>query len=313
MTATPLFVLLFAIAMANSAANAIDSDPGGRSEMSGYRFKTYQGFEKIWHLVTVRFRKDTKELRFVYANSKAWNAMQKGLAEYPEGAVFAKIGIATADDPSFPSSAVPSGARRFQLMVKDKKKHATTDGWGYALFDANGKTFPGDPNVAVQACAACHRLVPEKDYVFSEIAEISSFPPKERQKSKSVAWKLNFIDQTVEQIPAAIRSQIPIKTKTVRVLTGDLAKTFFPGTLDEIRPALSNETVRSKMPALLVGSDGESYSIVYKNPDATLCSTSNPGQIDLIAVSRYKGAEKHSALFCAGQNDGLIPVDAEHK
>ncbi len=313
MAATPLFALILAHAIAASPASAVDNDPGGKNEMSGYRFKAYQGFEKTWQLVTVRFRKDTKELRFVYANDKAWNAMQKGLAEYPEGAVFAKIGIATADDPTFPSSAVPNGARRFQLMVKDKKKHAATDGWGYALFDANGKTFPGDPNVAVQACAACHRLVPEKDYVFSEIAEISSFPPKEMHKSKPVSGKLNFVDQAVEQIPAAIRSQIPIKTKTVRVLTGDLTKTFFPGTLDEIRPALSNETVRSKIPALLVGSDGESYSIVYKNPDATLCSTSNPGQVDLIAVSRYKGAEKHSALFCAGPNDGLIPAKAENK
>ena len=104
-----------------------DEDPkiyGDKPEMNGYKLSDYEGFEKKWRLVTVRYRKDTGEMRFTYANPKAWNALLKRSKDYPDGAVFAKIGIITMEDPAFPSSAVPAGTRRYQLMVRNKKKHA---------------------------------------------------------------------------------------------------------------------------------------------------------------------------------------------
>ena len=98
--------------------------------MSGYTFNDYRDFQKNWKLVTVRYRKDTDEMRFTYANDLAYSTLMSGKTDYPDGAVFAKIGFKTEPDPAFSSSAVPSGIRRYQFMVRDSKKHTSTNGWG---------------------------------------------------------------------------------------------------------------------------------------------------------------------------------------
>lgn len=128
-------------------ANAPKPPPvfAGQTSMNGYSLKQFPNFIKNFHFVTVRYRKDTSEMRLTYANDKAWGALLAGGTHYSDGAVFAKIGIMTKQDPAFTSSVVPSGGKRYQLMVMHHKKHAATDGWGYALFDMDGKTFGQDP------------------------------------------------------------------------------------------------------------------------------------------------------------------------
>ena len=81
--------------------------------MISMKLSDFKGVEKNWHLVTVRFRKDTQEMRWTFANDGAWKTLSSGSIEYPNGAVFAKIDAVTHEDAQFPSSAVPSGARRF--------------------------------------------------------------------------------------------------------------------------------------------------------------------------------------------------------
>ena len=148
-----LVCLLFAAPISVAAAespvakpvNAMSvADVPDQDRMNGFALQDYADFQKKWPLVTVRFRKDTGELRFTYANDIAYKALKKGATEYPDGAVFAKIGIMTEEDPAFTSSAVPSGARRFQLMVHDAKKFPETHGWGFALFDARAKASGKD-------------------------------------------------------------------------------------------------------------------------------------------------------------------------
>jgi len=124
----------------------------GREEMNGIRFKEYQSFAKQWQLITVRYRTDTGEQRFTYANKAAAKVLMSGKTEYPDGAVFAKVGFATEDDPLFPSSKIPHGEKRFQFMVRDKVKYASTGGWGYALFDREGRTFAEEPSGKAMAC-----------------------------------------------------------------------------------------------------------------------------------------------------------------
>lgn len=116
--------------------------------------------------MTVRYRTDSKELRFTYANDLAWKQMNSSQPTYTDGAIFAKVGIIAEKDPAS-SSEVPSGAKRFQFMVRDRKKYRTTNGWGYALFDDKGKVFNEDIKQKTLACAACHNMVPERDFVFS--------------------------------------------------------------------------------------------------------------------------------------------------
>lgn len=76
-------------------------DTGKIQQMNDISMDQYPEFEKNWKLVTVRYREDSGELRFVYANDLAYQSMQELNPKYPEGSVFAKIGLLSEDDPQF--------------------------------------------------------------------------------------------------------------------------------------------------------------------------------------------------------------------
>lgn len=245
-----------------------ETDPNvfaAKDEMNEVKYSDYAGFEQKWQLVTVRFRKDTNELRWTYANPQAWKALESGAIDYPEGSVLAKVGVATADDPQFISSAVPSGARRYQIMVRDQKKYASTGGWGYALFDVAGKTFPEDPKLSAMACYACHSIVKNRGQVFSQPFSLASQsqPLLSLTKSPSGFSKIEFAWLEITKLPAAIRKVLPEKTNRVRVVTNsEITKNIFQGTLDEIKPTLELEAYLSKAPAILMDMDEKRFSVV---------------------------------------------------
>lgn len=255
-------ILIFALrAFAEpSASQTIKSN-----EMSGIKLSDFTDFEKKWKLVTVRFRRDTGEMRFTYANDTAFAALMNSATDYPKGAVFAKIGFKTNQDPGFPSSVVPTESRRYQFMVRDQDKFSKTDGWGYALFDLDGFVYPENAEVQTAACAACHRIVPERGYVFSEYLEMS--PKKRSDKSQLTGnhftQKIKYEDVVVKKLPADIQKLIPSSYKKVRLLKHEISQFLFQGTLDEIKPALSGEAIASKQPALILSADLKSYTLVF--------------------------------------------------
>ncbi len=305
-SAIALRFFLFILLASHSAGADPAKDPfSGKSDMNGHTLKEFNGFEKNWKLVTVRYRKDTSEMRFTYANELAWKSLKAGVTEYPKGAVFAKIGLATQEDPSFASSAVPTGARRYQFMIRDKKKYAETDGWGYALFDANGKTFPGEPNHASLACAACHRIVPEKGYVFSQIMELSPFRSSAIGTTNSTSGligRILFQTKSVDKLPERIRKHFPLKTVNYSELTGSIAENVFQGSLDEIRPSLAQQAAKSTQPAALVSLDHQMFSIVYQTDEKDACPA---GEIQMMGVhSLDKISDKiYSIRFCSKMLD----------
>ncbi len=238
-----------------------------KDEMNGYKMTDFPDFEKKWKLITVRFRKDTGEMRFTYANDLAFENLQKGVINYPDGAVFAKIGIKTSEDPSFPSSAVPAGARRYQFMVKDKKKFADTEGWGYVLFDKGGTIFPEDTAVQSAACAACHRIIPERGYVFSELMELSVFKDTHEVKAdkKAIPYseKIKFKEIKVTTLPETVKKEIPKEYKKAQKVDHEISQFLFQGTLDEIKPLLSEQAIKTKQPALIISADKKTYALVF--------------------------------------------------
>ena len=159
--------------------------------MNGFTLKQFGDYVHNWHFVTVRFRHDSGEMRFVYANDIAWKALLAGSKDYPDGAVFAKSAVMTNDDPSFIDSAVPSGARREQFMVRNRKRFKDTDGWGYAVFDDQGRVSIGETqNKTSEACNACHLAVPDRGMIFSQVmpdlldrAQILNSATRDLQKS----------------------------------------------------------------------------------------------------------------------------------
>lgn len=270
-----LLEILFVSKMvfANHAAEAeATKNWGGQESMNGYSLKDYADFDKKWKLVTVRYRLDSGEQRFIYANDIAWKAFESNATQFPEGSVFAKVAFKTEEDNLFPSSIMPSSSRRFQLMVKDSKKHQSTDGWGYALYDSNGLTFPENPQIQEVACHACHKLAAPRDFVFALPIATNPFEKINLgSKQKADEKSYHFVQIEKSELPPRLAGKIPKIYKLIESLQGPLQKFLFQGTLDEVRPLLIKRVSESGNPALLMNDDKSRYVLIYPDKKAS-CS-----------------------------------------
>lgn len=274
--AVAFFVSFLGLIRPASAYFEPGSGVPGNQTMNGIGLDQYPHFEKSWQLVTVRYREDSGELRFIYANEIAYKAMQSFTPVYPDGAVFGKIGLITEDDPSFPSSKIPAGSKRYQFMVKDKKKYASTDGWGYALFNSEGQLFDEDPKAKTQACVACHRLVPERDFVFARqmVLGVNKFgsakgpgtktsDPSALARSKNLEEQqpIEFEQASRRSMSAEIQKQLG-KHDIAYLVKGEIQRSAFSGTLDEIVPTLIKKAMLHHGPALLVANNNNFTAVV---------------------------------------------------
>lgn len=257
-----IFSFVFALnSFAEKAATTKKIEDEGEGEMNGIAYKDYVGFEKRFKLVTVRYRTDSGEQRFTFANDIAYRALQVGSTDYPDGAIFTKFGISTNEDPSFASSRVPGGTQRVQFMVRDRNKYKETGGWGYALFGPRGRTFLNDPRSDVKACYACHQIVPERGEVFSQILELSTVTTAPK-KNKLFAHPFKYKIMSSDSLPKDVKLLLRPSVTQISMLQGSLRKYIFQGTLNEIRPELIAESIRSKKPAMLWSLDKKQFSIV---------------------------------------------------
>jgi len=98
----------------------------------------------------------------VYVNATGLAALKKG-APYPDKSVF----VSDVHDFTVTDGSYVEGARKaLGIMVKDKKKYASTGGWGFQLW------LGGDPQKkvvtdATKQCFECHVPKKDQDYVYS--------------------------------------------------------------------------------------------------------------------------------------------------
>jgi hypothetical protein len=255
-----------------------DQKWAGNLSMNGIELSKYKNFARDWKLVTVRFRQDTGEYRFTYANQKAYDALEKG-TQYPEGAAFAKTAYQLGSDPAFPSSLTPHKVVRYQIMLREAKSK-TTGGWTYALFDPRGRTFSGEPQEAAMACYSCHQIVEDKNYVFSEIMQKDPqfFTDSTGGKTPFKLKLPTFEKVSVSTLPQSIRALLPADTKMVLSMIGALRKYQFEGTLNEVRPFLSEQSLKQNLPAILMSLDGKSFSLVFSDAKTTTCESGPLGK-----------------------------------
>lgn len=189
-------------------------------------------FWEKWHAVTTRYRADIGELRFTYANDAAWKALVEQSKEFPDGAQFAKIATALSNDPAFPGSATPDRVVRIQLMRKEKDRYRTNDGWGYALY-TDGAAHPDDATTSA-SCHACHTVVRDRDFVFSQ-------PAFRIAAASTTRFAVRFHEQQVAALThpqklALGRSGLTLKSsERIRVAETPM----FAGSLSELLPALA--------------------------------------------------------------------------
>jgi hypothetical protein len=169
------------VALAVLACQAASSpqDPKYKLQIpGGLAFSEFQGYEG-WETISVSHNGDL--LAIIFGNPSMIAAYKAGIPgngqPFPDGAKMAKVhyNIAKADsEPGQP--LVPTSQHDVDFMVKDSKRFADGNGWGYAEFeyDPASKTFrPGTakdspPQLNDAKCGvACHTIAKSKDYVFT--------------------------------------------------------------------------------------------------------------------------------------------------
>jgi hypothetical protein len=291
-----LKILLFFLISNSHAYFEVASKKVTDPEMNGIKFKDYKNFPEKWKLVTVRYRQDSNEMRFTYANEVAWKAMKSLSPNYPDGAAFGKVAFIAEPDPGFTSSLTPVGTRRYQLMIKDKKIYKTSDGWGYALYDSSGQLFNEDMKIKTEACIACHRAVPERDFVFSRPVQIelnSQFPRLEELKKNKKA-PYSFEKKGLSSFQISIPKDYRPQSNTVESLTGEIQKKAFSGTLDEVIPLLV-ENSKAKSTSSILYLNNKNFSLVVPQFKSDKC---NQNQRAYKIYILFNGVPVRQSEFC---------------
>lgn len=230
----------------------------------------FRDFWLKWGLVTTRYKPDGDELRFTYANKIAAEALAKGEYPFPEGAVLAKIGAKAVHDPGFNSSLVPGPIMRIQVMLKKAKDPNARDGWVYALYTAKYRgALTGDE---INACHACHLMVPERDMVFSEPfpvafgATLAALPANEPLADK-------FVATPIDKLKPYIKETLQHHDQTAAGKVMVLEMPLFTGTLFESREILSRLVRRNQQTYIMSNPEGTIFALYVPDANEPGCLT----------------------------------------
>ncbi|QEM14233.1 heme-binding domain-containing protein [Mucilaginibacter rubeus] len=122
---------------------------------------------KNWKIISVTDKYDGGSMRVVYANAMMYNAIKSKKMPFPDGAIMVKA-VWGKEQESSDGIVRPGNFQNVQVMVKDSRKYAATEGWGFAKFDGLGLKPYGKTAIFDRTCINCHRLLaPESDFVFN--------------------------------------------------------------------------------------------------------------------------------------------------
>jgi len=122
---------------------------------------------KNWKVVSSTDRFDNHTMREILGNNVAIKAIEEGhINPWPDGTVFAKV--TWAQPAPDESGVIKTGAFvQTELMVKDAKKYASTEGWGFGRWrGADLKPYGKDASYQNE-CTGCHAPVAKNDYVYT--------------------------------------------------------------------------------------------------------------------------------------------------
>jgi hypothetical protein len=147
----------------------------------GLAFSEFKGYE-TWQTISVSH--NGPHLALIMGNPAMIEAYKAGIPgngkPFPDGAKMAKVHWNTKQNDKQPGQPYqPTTQSDVDFMVKDSKRFADSGGWGYGAFkyDPATDTFaPADttaqpPQGHDAKCGfACHTIVKDHDYVFTEYA-----------------------------------------------------------------------------------------------------------------------------------------------
>jgi len=168
------------LAFAFSIAVAGGDDKYAVKVPGGIGFSEFKGYEN-WQLVSIS--QNGGLVAAVFANPVMIDAFRAGAPgngkPFPDGSKMAKVHWTPGASTTFPAATVPRTQHDVDFMVRDSKRFADSGNWGYGAFDYDTAsdtfkpaTMEDKPPQANDAkCGfACHTLVKNRDYVFTEYA-----------------------------------------------------------------------------------------------------------------------------------------------
>ena len=169
---TALMVLPIAIACCFVAFWAPTSGHADEGGAPIYGVTIPPGY-RSWNLISVTHEEgDFNQLRAQLGNDIAMKAYREGTLPFPDGAIIVALHWKRA--PSDEDNKVFGRVQAFvagdpvnvQVMVKDSRRYAATDGWGFGDFK-DGKP---SGEVVHKVCFSCHEAAKDRDFVFTRYA-----------------------------------------------------------------------------------------------------------------------------------------------
>ncbi|AZA46970.1 cytochrome P460 [Chryseobacterium carnipullorum] len=121
---------------------------------------------KNWTPISTTQRIDNGTLRIIFGNNIAIQAIKEHHTNpWPDGSIIAKVNWESLTTPD--GNISPGAFRAVEYMIKDRKKYASTKGWGWARFLTTDLKPYGNDESFTKECVNCHTPVANTDYVFT--------------------------------------------------------------------------------------------------------------------------------------------------
>ena len=104
-------------------------------------------------------------IHHIYANKKAYKGLNNTKKRFPKGSTFVFDLLAHEEA----DGTYSEGDRKFiGVMTYDRKKHKSTGGWGFQVFEGDGKEAKLTTMKEQKTCFSCHVEMKKSRYVYSK-------------------------------------------------------------------------------------------------------------------------------------------------
>ncbi|QWF72568.1 cytochrome P460 family protein [Methylomonas paludis] len=139
------------------------------AETASHPEQALHGSYKDWRVLGVSHRLDKKYVRAILGNDIAINAARSGKTQpWPDGTVIAKLSWKEQTHPRWPQAVIPGEFAGAEAIIKDSKKYPETGGWAFGHWEGGNLVINDKEKTAT--CFACHTIMKDHDYVFTEPA-----------------------------------------------------------------------------------------------------------------------------------------------